>query len=40
MFEVVKHMKGDKSPGPDGFSMGFIKACWGGDKRGLYGCVS
>ena len=28
-FEVVKHMKGDKSPGPDGFSVGFIKACWG-----------
>jgi hypothetical protein len=29
VWEVVKHMKGDKAPGPDGFSMGFIKACWG-----------
>ena len=27
VFEVVRHMKGDKSPSPYGFSMGFIKAC-------------
>jgi hypothetical protein len=40
VFEVVKHMKGDKAPRPDGFSMDFIKACWGGDKRGLYGSFS
>jgi hypothetical protein len=29
VWEVVRHMKSDKAPGPDGFSMGFIKACWG-----------
>jgi hypothetical protein len=29
VFEVVRHMKGDKSPSPNGFSMGFIKACSG-----------
>jgi hypothetical protein len=27
VWEVVKHMKGDKALCPDGFSMGFIKAC-------------
>jgi hypothetical protein len=29
VWEVVRHMKSDKAPGPDGFSMGFIKAYWG-----------
>jgi hypothetical protein len=29
VWEVVRHMKSDKAPGPDDFSMGFIKACWG-----------
>jgi hypothetical protein len=29
VLKVVKNMKGDKAPGPDGFSMDFIKACWG-----------
>jgi hypothetical protein len=29
VFEVVKHMKGDKASGPNGFSIDFIKACWG-----------
>jgi hypothetical protein len=28
VWEVVKKMKGDKAPGLDGFSMGFVKACW------------
>jgi hypothetical protein len=28
VFEVVQAMNGDKAPGPDGFSLGFIKACW------------
>jgi hypothetical protein len=27
VLKIVKHMKGDKAPGPDGFSMDFIKAC-------------
>jgi hypothetical protein len=25
---VVKDMSGDKSPGPDGFSMAFFQSCW------------
>jgi hypothetical protein len=29
VLKVVKNMKGYKAPGPDGFSMDFIKACWG-----------
>jgi exonuclease III len=28
VWEVVKKMKDDKAPGPDGFSMGFVKVCW------------
>jgi hypothetical protein len=28
VFEVVQAMNGDKAPGPDGFSLAFIKACW------------
>jgi hypothetical protein len=26
--EVVRSMNGDKSPGPDGFSMENFHACW------------
>ena len=29
IFEVIKEFNGDKSPGPDGFSMAFFQACWG-----------
>ena len=29
VFEAVKHMNGDKAPGPDGFSLAFFQACWG-----------
>ena len=28
IFNVVSNMKGDKSPGPNGFSMAFYHACW------------
>ncbi len=28
IFNVVHNMKGDKSPGPDGFPMAFYHACW------------
>jgi hypothetical protein len=28
IFNVVSNMKGDKSPGHDGFSMAFYHACW------------
>jgi hypothetical protein len=28
VFEVVQAMNRDKAPGPDGFSMGFVKSCW------------
>ena len=28
VFEAVKHMNGDKAPGPDGFSLAFFQACW------------
>jgi hypothetical protein len=27
VWEVVKGMKGDKAPGPDGFTMAFFQAC-------------
>jgi hypothetical protein len=40
VFEVVKHMKGEKSPGTDGFSMGFIKACWGVIKEDFFFWIS
>ena len=29
IFEVIKEFNGDKSPGPDRFSMAFFQACWG-----------
>ena len=29
VLEVIKEFNGDKSPGPDGFSMAFFQACWG-----------
>jgi hypothetical protein len=28
VWEVVRKMKGDKAPGPDGFSMAFFQTCW------------
>jgi hypothetical protein len=28
VWEVVRKMKGDKAPGPDGFSMAFFQKCW------------
>ena len=28
VFGVISDFKGDKAPGPDGFSMAFFKACW------------
>jgi hypothetical protein len=28
VFEVVRALNGDKSPGYDGFTMGFFQACW------------
>jgi hypothetical protein len=28
VFNVVKNFIGDKSPGPDGYSMAFYQACW------------
>ena len=27
IFEVIKEFNGDKSPGPDGFSMAFFQTC-------------
>ena len=29
IFDVVQSFNGDKSPGPDGFSMAFFQSCWG-----------
>jgi hypothetical protein len=29
VWEVIKGMEGDKSPGPDGFTMAFFQSCWG-----------
>ena len=29
VFGVIQGCNGDKSPGPDDFSMAFFKACWG-----------
>jgi hypothetical protein len=28
VWEVVRNLKGDKAPGPDGFSIGFFQKCW------------
>jgi hypothetical protein len=28
VWEVVRKLKGDKTPGPDGFSMAFFQKCW------------
>jgi hypothetical protein len=28
VWEVVRKMKGDKAPGPDGFSMAIFQKCW------------
>jgi hypothetical protein len=30
VWEVIKGMEGDKSPGPDGFTMAFFQSCLGG----------
>ena len=29
VLEVIKEFNGDKSPGPNSFSMAFFQACWG-----------
>ncbi|XP_057965436.1 uncharacterized protein LOC131155999 [Malania oleifera] len=29
IFDVIQNFNGDKSPGPDGFTMAFFQACWG-----------
>ena len=29
IFEVIREFNGDKSPGPNSFSMAFFQACWG-----------
>ena len=29
VLNVIMEFNGDKSPGPDGFSMAFFQACWG-----------
>ena len=29
VLDVIMDFNGDKSPGPDGFSMAFFQACWG-----------
>jgi hypothetical protein len=36
VFEVVQAMNEDMAPGPDGFSLGFVKSCWEVLKRGYY----
>jgi hypothetical protein len=28
VLEVIKELQGDKSPGPDGFSLSFMRTCW------------
>jgi hypothetical protein len=28
VLEVIKELQGDKAPGPDGFTMGFVQTCW------------
>ena len=28
VLEVVKELEGDRSLGPDGFSLGFVQTCW------------
>jgi hypothetical protein len=28
VWKVVRKMKGNKAPGPDGFSMAFFQTCW------------
>ena len=28
VWEVVRNLKGDKAPRPDGFSIGFFQKCW------------
>ena len=30
---MVKELKGDKAPGPNGFSLAFYHHCWGVVKR-------
>jgi hypothetical protein len=33
---VVNNLKSDKSPGPDGFNMDFMKKCWPVIKQYFY----
>ena len=37
VIQVLMEMKGDKAPGPDGFTMDFFQKCWSGGG-GCYGC--
>ena len=37
--EVVDGMEDDKAPGPDGFSVNFIKVCWGIVQKDLFKMV-
>ena len=40
VFEVISHMNGDKSLGPDGFSMAFFQTCWQVIKEDLMAVFS
>jgi hypothetical protein len=40
VFEVISHMNGDKSSGPDGFSMAFFQTCWQVIKEDLMAVFS
>jgi hypothetical protein len=33
---IIKELKSDKSPGPDGFNIDFMKRCWEVIKSDLY----
>jgi hypothetical protein len=39
VWEVVREMNGDKAPGPDGFSIGFLSEMLGGSKKRYYGGI-
>jgi len=40
VWEVVREMNGDKTPGPDGFSMAFFHKCWGVLKKDIMAVFS